>query len=213
MISHRAFAVAAVFAIGCRGESGDPQAQASAMTSPPAAPATTFTPTPDPTPTDLDPTPSDDIVVTPSGSAVLATTASGRTLTLADVFHADGEWEESRYDIADRSEIQGIAVTLDGCGEDDGAELELRLAHHFTRLTMNVGQANNSRSSENVLAVEIVTNGKQHDTRQIPFDRLQPFSVNVADVNAVKLRFWIDDTSCEYDDGVLAVIEKLTVYG
>lgn len=134
-------------------------------------------------------------------------------LTLADVFHAEGEWEESRYDVAKRREIQGIGTTLTSCGEYAAAELELRLAHSFSRLTMNVGQANTSKNSDQTLLVEIVANGRQMDTRRIPFDRIQGFSVNVKDVNALKLRFWIDEVNCDYDASMIAVIENLTVYG
>jgi hypothetical protein len=207
-----AVTVAALAGSGCRGAPAKPApAAAPSATETPTPVETTSSPTPDATVSDEIADPSDS--ESPSGPAVLATTVSGRSLTLSDVFSAEGEWEESRYDVGDRSEIQGIAARLRGCGEDEKAELELRLAHHFSRLTMNVGQANNSRSSDVSLVVAIVANGKQVDVRRVPFDRIQPFTVNVKDVNAVKLRFWIDDAQCEYGADIVAVIEKLTVSG
>jgi hypothetical protein len=165
-------------------------------------------------------TPSDTGSTEPAGptdtpsSGVLPPTASGRTLTLSDVFATVREWEESRYDVADRSEIQGIGTTLRDCGESYLAGLELRLAHRFTKLTMNVGQANDSPNSDRNVVVEILANEKQQDTRRIPFDRIQPFTVDVRDVNALKLRFWIDDADgCSYESRVVLVVEKLTVFG
>jgi hypothetical protein len=171
-----------------------------------SAPTETPTETPTESPAEEQPP-----AATSTGPVVLGSNASGRELKLADVFSADGTWEESRYDVATRRDIQGMGVTLDSCGEYAAAQLELRLAQNFKKLTLSVGQANNSPSSDQKLVVEIVANGRQLDIRRIPFDRIQPFTENVAGVNALKLRFWIDADQCTGD--IVAVVEKLTVSG
>jgi hypothetical protein len=176
------------------------------------SPTETLEPSDSEEPTDVEESTPEETTTT-SAPPVVPTNASGRALTLADVFGTEGEWEESRYDVATRTEVQGIGTQLNACGEDDAHEIELRLAHRFSRLTMNVGQANDSASSDETLVVQIVTNGKLEDTRRVPFDRIQQFAVNVKDVNALKLRFWIDEVECAYRDGIIAVIEKLTVFG
>ncbi len=86
--------------------------------------------------------------------------------------------------------------------------LELRLARRFDQLSFSVGQDNASANSEQVLNVEVVTNGEQADLRKVPFDRVQPFEVPVSGVNAVVINFELDE-GC--DDSVIAVVESLTV--
>lgn len=196
---------------GC-GSGKSPQA---APTDPPATtvsetPSATETPEPTESPTQdvVEEPPTE----SPTGPVVLGSNASGRELKLADVFAAEGTWEESRYDVANRRDIQGMGVTLHYCGEDGAAQLELRLARNFKKLTMSVGEANDSPNSDQVLIVEIVANGRQQDSRRIPFDRIQPFSESVAGVNALKVRFWMDGDKCTGED-IVAVVEKLTVSG
>lgn len=207
--------LAAVSLASCGGDKA-PQA---ALTQPPPV-VVTVTVTPDP-PETTDPVETEDPVETdfedeepvsesPSGPVVLGTNASGRELKLADVFSTKRDWEESRYDVASRRDIQGMGVSLNSCGDYYAAQLELRLARNFTTLTMNVGQANNSPSSDETLVVEIVANGRQQDFRRVPFDRIQSFKVSVRDVNALKLRFWIDEEECNGGQ-IVAVVEKLTV--
>jgi hypothetical protein len=201
-----------------------PSAPGSALTTPPAisysSPEATpsLTESPSESPSEIEteseePSEEPEGDVSPSGSVVLGSSASGRALTLGDIFGATLEWEETRYDIADRKDVQGIGVTLSYCGETSGGELELRLARNFTRLTLNVGQANNSPSSDDVLVAEIVANGRQKDIRRIPFDRIHKFDVNVKDVNALKVRLWIEDGDNDCNDDVIGVVEKLTVFG
>ena len=202
----------------CGSDQPGSQAESPAPTT--AFTQTSFTPTPVETTAEPSPEPTEDesfdpIADTPSPTAaVLSTTDSGRALTLSDVFAAEGDWEESRYDIANRADVQGMGVTLSSCRDEYEARLELRLAHRFSKLTMNIGQANTSKSSDRALVVEVITNGKQQDERRIPFDRIQPFSINVHDINALEVRLWMEyGDGCDYDDGIIAVIEKMTVYG
>src|SRR5215204_5703652 len=48
----------------------------------------------------------------------------GRKLTLNDFFMPAGNWEEQRYDLAEKKDVQGIATTESGCGDDYAQELE-----------------------------------------------------------------------------------------
>jgi hypothetical protein len=91
--------------------------------------------------------------------------------------------------------------------------LELRLARRFAKMSMSVGQANNSPSSDAVLVVEVVANGEQVDLRRVPFDQLQPFELDVQDVNALKIHVWIDPETCRSSKEVVAVVENLVLSG
>lgn len=88
--------------------------------------------------------------------------------------------------------------------------LELRLAGHFATLKMKVGQANSSKSSDDVLDVEVDANGKQQDIRKVPFNTQQSFTVPAAGVNALKIIMYIDPDKCD-PRGLTAVIEDLSV--
>lgn len=120
--------------------------------------------------------------------------------------------EQARFDLADQTDVPGMGVALNTCGTYNPAELELRLAHRFMHLSMNVAQANDSPSSSNKIVVEVTANGKQQDSRQVPFDRIQPFDISVQDVNAAVVRLWIDQASCvSGQNQVIAVVSKLRV--
>lgn len=148
-------------------------------------------------------------------SPVLGEDVSGAVLTLTDVFKVEGEWAEGRFDVAASADVQGMAVNLT-CysNKNQPAEIELRLANKFTGLDMKVGQATNSGSSDNVLVVEVLSNGKQVDSRRVPFNVVQPFKESVTGANAVKLRFYLDtedpQATCD-QDGTTVVVQGLTV--
>jgi hypothetical protein len=145
-----------------------------------------------------------------SSPAVLPSGASGRSLRLADVFAVNGDWQDSRYGVAGASEVPGIGATLSGCGDTSSADLELRLGNRFDRLTMKVGQADTSATSDATMDAVVVVNGEQQDARHVPFDRIQPISVDVRNGNAVKLRFWQDTAKC-VSGAITVVIQDLTV--
>lgn len=146
-----------------------------------------------------------------SGPPVLQTNASGRTLGLADVFSTVGNWDEARYDVGDVSSILGLGAIIDSCGPNGMVELELRLAHHFNTLKMKVGESNSSQSSSDALVVQIIANGKQLDSRRIPFDAQQSFDLPIKDVNALKIDISLDPDKCEYNKSVTAVVEGMSV--
>jgi hypothetical protein len=151
---------------------------------------------------------------TPATPGPLETSVSGQPLGLSHVFEVVGQWTEDRYDIADRTEVRGIGVPVNTCGKGNSApSLELRLAHRFKTLSMNVGQANTSPSSDATLEVEIVANNQQVDSRSVPFDQIQPIEVSAQDVNPLMVRMWLEPASDCYGDEVIAVIENLIVSG
>lgn len=143
------------------------------------------------------------------GPQVVPTSASGRTLGLADIFSTVGEWKEERYDISDTSNVFGLATTLSSCG-GSGVQLELRLAHRFSTLQMKVGQANNSMTSDDVVVVDVVKNGTKIDSQGVAFDVVQPFKEDVTDANSLKIAFQLDPAKCS-NQGVVVVVEGLTV--
>ncbi len=65
-------------------------------------------------------------------------------------------------------------------------EIELRLANKFQKVTFNVGQANDSESSDLIVRVAVFADGKEIETVDVPFNDAHAFDVNVANVNALK---------------------------
>jgi hypothetical protein len=126
------------------------------------------------------------------------------------MFFAGEMWREDRFDIADKAQIRGIGVEV-GCGNTPDV-LELRLARQFQTLNMNVGQSNDSASSDGSVIVEVLGNGKQLDIHEIPFDRIQPFEIPIDAVNALKIQVLFEKESCDYGrDTAIAVVSGLTV--
>ncbi|MDU0348765.1 hypothetical protein [Actinomyces sp. MRS3W] len=130
----------------------------------------------------------------------------GRELTMADFFSVEGEdVSEDLYDVATLEGQKGVGSVL---AWDEGV-IELRLANRYKSLTFNAGQANTSRSSDNVLRVEIYKNGTSDDFVDIPFNEVHPFTVDVSNVNALKIVLKCrtrDDGSCDSDESITGVI-------
>ncbi len=130
-------------------------------------------------------------------------------MSLSNFFEPESNWTENRYDVADKSGVSGMATTISGYG--DGPTLELRLANNFTTLTFNVGQANDSKSSDKVLVVRVVGNGKQLDVRKVPFNTIQEISVPVVNVNALKIELSLEETPNRDSKSISAVISDVTL--
>src|SRR4051794_16459170 len=96
-----------------------------------------------------------------SAGGPLPTSAAGRKLTLADFFQPSSDWVEKRYDIADKSQVQGIGTTISSCNQGNAQVLELRLGNKFKQLTFSAGQANDSDASDQNLVVEVLANNQQ----------------------------------------------------
>lgn len=160
--------------------------------------ASTSTPSPSPSrPTDSE------------TSAAVATEKAGSPLSLSDFFRPASDWSENRFDVADKSQVSGISSEVRTFYESDAKTLELRLANNFTTLSFSVGQANESTSSEQTLVVKVMGNGKQLDVHRVPFNTIQKVSVPVRDVNAAKIRIYLDDANRKSYDSVLAVISDV----
>ncbi|MGY1805854.1 hypothetical protein ACI8AF_00620 [Blastococcus sp. SYSU D00669] len=146
-----------------------------------------------------------------SDDGVLDEEDEGRRLTLADFF-AVTDFEERRYDVADQNDVQGIGATVQSCGGDGYVQqLELRLANNFSELTFSAAQANDSRNSDQELAVEVVGNNEQIDIRSVPFNEVQDFTVDVEGVNALVIRLYLDDAAEDCGGSVIGVITDATL--
>lgn len=158
-------------------------------------PTTTTTPTDVSSTTDTtEPSPSpstDDTLSTPSAT-LLGPQDKGRQLGLTDFFNVSSSWSESRFDVADRKDIQGLAAAVSNCNQASAEVLELRLSNSFSKLSFSVAQANDSAVSDQTLDVEVDGNNKQIDIHHIPFNQVQQFAIPVTGVNALKIAFYLD---------------------
>ena len=187
--------------------------------SPPATPEATSSPEPSLSPDPTSSIESESGEVTPpptepettTGPTVLDPSVVGRELKLADIFKAEGEWTEQRYDVADRPGVFALGAPVQ-CSYSGvaGTSLELRLANRFSPLKFQVGQANNSASSDGELTVDVIANSTaKRDNRVIPFNKVQDFVVDVGGVGALKVLFSLP---CENNQGssVVAVVQGIT---
>lgn len=141
----------------------------------------------------------------------VATEKAGSPLTLADFFRPSSDWTENRFDVADKSDVSGISTEISNAYEDGADTLELRLANNFDQLSFRVGQANNSTSSEQTLIVKVLGNGKQLDVYRVPFNTVQEVSIPIKNVNAVKVRIYLDSEKRRENGSAVAVISNVTV--
>ena len=92
------------------------------------------------------------------------------------------------------------------------AVIELRPADRFSKLSFNIAQANNSQSSNASLIVDVIANADDKlDNHAIPFNKIQSFSENIADVGAVKIEFTVPCPQNSDEGSVVAVLENMTV--
>lgn len=160
------------------------------------------------------PQPSDDAptqVESSSRPPVLDKKNGGRDLTMSDFFAAPDDWDDGHFDVAGQRDVAGISGPLSYCASDQGSHttLELRLANRFKKITMKVGQSDNSEQSDAVLNVRLIGNGKYIDSVKVPFNRNQSFSASVADVNALKIEVWIGGDKCVSPEQVGAVLSGM----
>jgi hypothetical protein len=147
-----------------------------------------------------------------SGAVVLGPSRGGATLVLADFFQPTSEWSEGSYDLADRKGIEGISAEVSTCYSDNANFLELRLADNFKTLTFEAAQSNDSKSSDQTLTIAVQANGRQVTAKNIPFNKVQDFSVSVAGVNSLRLLFYLStQPSSNCRGSVNAVIFKTVV--
>jgi hypothetical protein len=174
-------------AAGCSSFAGD-----SADASTTSARSTSASETTSPADTSTSSSSSSSTSSSPGGP--LDTDSAGRPLTLANFFQPDTSWLEKRYDIADKSQVQGIGTTVSNCYQGNARPLELRLGDKFEELTFSVGQANDSEASDQKLVVEVLANNQQVEIQSVPFNQVQDFRIPVDGVNALKILFYLDNT-------------------
>jgi hypothetical protein len=130
---------------------------------------------------------------TPTSTGVLPASATGRPLTLSDFFQPTSDWQENRYDVAGKSQIQAIGTEVSSCGANSSNKnLELRLGNAFQTLSFTVGQADDSDAFDQNLTVEVIANNSQIDIQRVPFNQVKQFTEPVAGVNALQLRMYLD---------------------
>ena len=181
---------AAVGVAACAGTPSPVATVTKTVTAP--TPSVTIGPSIMPSATLSTDSPSPTLTVDPSSTSVLPPPTPGRPLTLSNFFQPDSYWQENRYNIADKTQVQGIATTVDTCSATQGRVLELRLSNGFKMLNFSVGQSNNSLGSDQNLTIEVIANNAQIDIRHVPFNQLQQLTENVTSVNALQLRFYLD---------------------
>lgn len=132
-----------------------------------------------------------------------------RDLGLNDVFIATDGWEEPRLDVASEVDVRALAVEVDRCEADRGAGLEFRLANGFEKFAFSIGQANSLKSSDQTMKVEIHGNGKQLDTRSVPFNTIVDLSVDVRSVNALKILVYLESEPGYCNGDITAMLYKI----
>jgi len=145
---------------------------------------------------------------------VLDQGSSGRALTTADFFSSPEDWAAGRFDVAGQQDLPGIGGPLVGCTErpsESSPTIELRLANNFKQISMQVGQSDDSASSDVEVNVQLLGNEEYIDTVQVPFNQIRTFRASVASVNALKIQLWIGKKGCEYTERVEAVLMDLKV--
>ncbi len=139
---------------------------------------------------------------------------SGKELTTADFFSTPEDWRDGRFDVAGKRDLAGIAGPLQDCSQeprDDSPAIELRLANNFSKISMKIGQSDDSKSSDSVVKVKLIGNGAYIDSSQVSFNKIQTLDAPVAGVNALKVQVWQTGDHCEYDSEVEAVLMELKV--
>lgn len=126
-------------------------------------------------------------------SPTLAPSTGPQKLGLEWFFEPSSDWDESRFDVADRRQAPGIGTRIDYCYQGASEVLELRLSNYFSRLTFSVGQSNDSRASDQKLIVEVIANNAQVEVRRVQFNEIQAFDIPVKGVNAMKILFYMDN--------------------
>lgn len=128
-----------------------------------------------------------------------------RPLGLHDFFNVGQDWEEGRWNVATRSNLQGIAIAGNLMRP---RELELRLQNQFSLLSFEAGQANDSISSECTTKIDIIVDGELRETREFGFNKIQDFpDIDVAGGNSVRIA--VGSTGCS--DSVRVVLSNINV--
>jgi hypothetical protein len=203
---------------GCGGQPAPAATESAvspaAVTSAPASPSAV---TPEATISAEDPTAEATEVASEGASdkpPVLDKNATGRDLTTGDFFRTPDEWRDGRFNVAGKQAVAGVAGPLDDCEEqasDYSPTIELRLANNFSRVSMKIGQSDDSESSDAIVYVNVLGNGKYLDSTQVAFNKIQLLDAPIADVNALKIQVWRGGDRCTTSNSTEAVLTELRV--
>lgn len=116
-------------------------------------------------------------------------------LGLSDFFEPQSAWREDRRDVASERDLKGLSADLSSCGDAYAQTLELCLGNKFEALALKAGLSNKSESSNQTMVVEVRANGKQVEIQRIPFNKVQPLTISVVDVNALIFKAYLDDSN------------------
>lgn len=172
---------------------------ASASPSPPSDTPVPSTDSPSPStsnPTSVAPDTHDDFGSAPETGApsVLPQPEVGSPLTLSDFFNPTSGWSENSFDVAGRTDVKGIGGSEIRCGDaSEDSALELRLQNKFDQLEFSVGQSDWSERPDQRLVVRVLGDNEQLDVDRLDFNEMKDFTVSVADRNAVRIEFFLDD--------------------
>lgn len=138
-----------------------------------------------------------------STSSGIALPPSSRALGLDDFFQPEDDWEEGRWDVADRIDLQGVSSSI---SEYEGQFLELRLQNQFSAMQFDAGQSNDSEASGCVTKIDVFVDGELRETREFGFNEIRTFEdIDVRDGNAVR----IEASTAECVDRVRLVLTDI----
>lgn len=152
-----------------------------AVSTSPAAPPTEPTSEPTtPTGSDSEPDESSSPIVTP-------TSVSGeQRLTLSDAFDA-GRWREADFTRAGQATPQPAIQATISCYSSSPETIEMRFAQPTGRLDVDVAQAMDAPSSGESIEFALTTDGRQADSKTIPFQGVATLSAPLSGVTVVHI--------------------------
>jgi|GEM_PF-3310361 len=128
-------------------------------------------------------------------------------LGLSDAMRSEGGWEEHSFRVPgqnDRMTAMGASIS---CGT---AEVEYRFTNQTGKVTFDVAQSLDSKSSSIVLEFTLTANGKTIETKQIAFDETAQLAVDLTGRSAVILSA---KQASRCSDSTTALITSVVVQG
>jgi len=151
----------------------------------------------------------------PSTKPTLGPEDAGRDLKVADVHSVEPSGTELKDDIfkVGSSDAQGMGVKVEQCGDSEPVTIELRLGLAFKTLRFEFGQElNATEDSDQTLIARV--EGDDEDfikSAKATLKNRNSVEADVGDVAAAKIKLYLDDTKCDYNSSVYAVLIGLKV--
>lgn len=154
----------------------------------------------------------------PSAVPTLGPDDAGRPLSLVDLANAaelqDDDFRDDTFQVGAES-IAGIGGEVQACGEDDPVILDLRTYQRFSKINFDLGidgSLTPTDSTTQTLVAQILGNGDEVlATGRAELAAQTQVSADIGDVVAVKIRLYLDESTCEYDNSVVGVVSNLEV--